>query len=152
MICRQPVRRHYHPKYILISLPPVSYLRTLVVRAVHGHRTGVGSIPTRGPYSWWIFLNCSSYEFQFVYNIQSFYNILTLQKNSQHLVKYNKIIMICPQPVHRHYRPKYTLITLAPVSYLSTLVVRAVHWHRTGVCSIPTRAPYSWWIFLNSSL
>ena len=29
----------------------VSYLRSLVVRAVHRHRTGVGSIPAGGPYS-----------------------------------------------------------------------------------------------------
>ncbi len=31
------------------SLAPVSYLRSLVVRAVHRHRTGVGSIPSGGP-------------------------------------------------------------------------------------------------------
>ncbi len=30
-------------------LAPVSYLRSLVVRAVHPHRTGVGSIPGGGP-------------------------------------------------------------------------------------------------------
>ncbi len=41
----QPVRRHYHPKYTLITLAPVSYLRSLVVRAAHRHRTVVGSIP-----------------------------------------------------------------------------------------------------------
>ncbi len=35
----------------LITLAPVSYLRSLVVRAVHRHRTGVGSIPAGGPYS-----------------------------------------------------------------------------------------------------
>ncbi len=40
---------HYHPKYTLITLAPVSYLRSLVVRAVHRHRTGVGSIPAAGP-------------------------------------------------------------------------------------------------------
>ncbi len=51
MIYPQPVRRHYHPKYTLITLAPVSYLRSLVVRAVHRHRTGVGSIPAGGPYS-----------------------------------------------------------------------------------------------------
>ena len=28
-----------------------SYLRSLVVRAVHRHRTGVGSIPAGAPYS-----------------------------------------------------------------------------------------------------
>ncbi len=49
MIYPQPVRRHYHPKYTLITLAPVSYLRSLVVRAVHRHRTGVGSIPAGGP-------------------------------------------------------------------------------------------------------
>ncbi len=38
-------RRHYHPKYTLFTLAPVSYLRSLVVRAVHRHRTDVGSIP-----------------------------------------------------------------------------------------------------------
>ena len=30
-------------------IEPVSYLRSLVVRAVHRHRTGVGSIPAGGP-------------------------------------------------------------------------------------------------------
>ncbi len=49
MIYPQPVRRHYHPKYTLITLAPVSYLRSSVVRAVHRHRTGVGSIPAGGP-------------------------------------------------------------------------------------------------------
>ncbi len=34
---------------IIITLAPVSYLRSLVVRAVHRHRTGVGSIPAGGP-------------------------------------------------------------------------------------------------------
>ncbi len=38
-----------HPKYTLITLAPVSYLRSLVVRVVHRHRTGVGSIPAGGP-------------------------------------------------------------------------------------------------------
>ncbi len=38
-------------KYTLITLAPISYLRSLVVRAVHRHRTGVGSIPAGGPYS-----------------------------------------------------------------------------------------------------
>ncbi len=51
MIYPQPVRRHYHPKYTLITLAHVSYLRSLVVRAVHRYRTGVGSIPAGGPYS-----------------------------------------------------------------------------------------------------
>ena len=35
--------------YTLITLAPVSYLRSLVVRAPHRHRTGVGSIPAGGP-------------------------------------------------------------------------------------------------------
>ena len=50
--------------------------------------------------------------------------------------------MIYPQPVRRHYHPKYTLITLAPVSYLGSLVVRAVHRHCTGAGSIPAARPY----------
>ena len=41
----------FHPKYTLITLALVSYLRSLVVRAMHRHRTGVGSIPAGGPYS-----------------------------------------------------------------------------------------------------
>ncbi len=45
----QPIRRHDHPKYTFITLARVSYLRSLVVRAVHRHRTGVGSIPAGGP-------------------------------------------------------------------------------------------------------
>ena len=49
MVYPQPVPRHYHPKYTLITLAPVSYLRSLLVRAVHRHRTGVGSIPAGGP-------------------------------------------------------------------------------------------------------
>ena len=50
MIYPQPVRRHYHPKiHIIITLARVSYLRTLVVRAVHRHRTGLSSIPAGGP-------------------------------------------------------------------------------------------------------
>ncbi len=51
MIYPQPVRRHYHPKYTLITLAHVSYLRSLVVSAVHRHRTGVGSIVAAGPYT-----------------------------------------------------------------------------------------------------
>ena len=50
IIYPRPVRRHYHPKYALITLAPVRYLRSLVVRAVHRHRTGVGSIPAGGTY------------------------------------------------------------------------------------------------------
>ncbi len=33
----------------LITLAPVSYLRSLVARAVYRNRTGVGSIPAGGP-------------------------------------------------------------------------------------------------------
>ncbi len=62
-------------------------------------------------------------------------------ENSPHRVKCHKILMIYPQPVRRHYHPKYTLITLAPISYLRSLVVRAVHRHRTDVGSIPARGP-----------
>ena len=62
-------------------------------------------------------------------------------ENSLHRVKCHKI-MIYPQPIRRHYHPKYTLITLAPVSYLRSLVVRAVHRHRTGIGSIPAGGPY----------
>ena len=50
MIYPQPIRRHYHPKCTLITLALVSHLRSLVVRAVHRHRTGVGSIPAGGLY------------------------------------------------------------------------------------------------------
>ncbi len=38
-----------NPKYTFITLAPIGYLRSLVVRAVHRHRTGVGSIPAGGP-------------------------------------------------------------------------------------------------------
>ncbi len=68
----------------------------------------------------------------------------TVEKNSStRSGTSHKIIMIYPQPVRRHYHPKYTLITLASVSYLRSLVVRAVHRHRTGVGSIPAGGPYS---------
>ena len=79
----------------------------------------------------------------------------TVEKNSYTLIfinpseklstsseKCHKIIMIYPQPIRRHYHPKYTLITLAPVSYFRSLVVGAVHRHRTGVGSIPAGGPY----------
>ncbi len=65
------------------------------------------------------------------------------QNFSRHRVKCHKIIMIYPQPVRRHYPPKYTLITLAPISYIRSLMVRAVHRHRTSVGSIPAGGPYS---------
>ena len=41
----------------------VSYLRSLVVRALHRHRKGVGSIPAGGPIVDEFFLNCSWLEF-----------------------------------------------------------------------------------------
>ena len=68
---------------------------------------------------------------------------LEQQKNELRVNHYDFKIMIYPQPVRRHYHPKYTLITLALVSYLRSLVVRAVHRHRTGVGSIPAGGPYS---------
>ena len=46
MIYPQPIRRHYHPKYTFITH---QLLRSLVVRAVHRHHTGVGSIPAGEP-------------------------------------------------------------------------------------------------------
>ncbi len=49
MIYPQPIRSITSLKYTLIK--PVSYLRSLVVRAVHRHCTGMGSIPAGGPYS-----------------------------------------------------------------------------------------------------
>ena len=49
--------------------------------------------------------------------------------------------MVYPRPIPRHCNPKYTLITLAPISNLRSLVVRAVHLHRTGVVSIPAGGP-----------
>ena len=49
MIYLQHIRRHYHPKYTFITLAPISYLCSLAVRAVHRHRTDVGSIPAGGP-------------------------------------------------------------------------------------------------------
>ncbi len=127
MIYPQPVRRHYHPKYSLITLAPVSYLRSLVVRAVHRHRTGVGSIPAGGPIVDEFFSTVPAH-------INPIENLSTSTEVPQ-------IIMIYPQPVRRHYHPKYSLITLAPVSYLRSLVVRAVHRHRTGVGSIPAGGP-----------
>ena len=62
-------------------------------------------------------------------------------ENFPHRVKCHKILMIYPQPIRRYYHPKYTLIKLAPISYLRSLVVRAVHRHRTGVGSIPAGGP-----------
>ena len=58
-----PIRRHYHPKYTFTTLALVSYLRSLVVRALHRHRKGVGSIPAGGPIVDEFFLDCSWLEF-----------------------------------------------------------------------------------------
>ncbi len=63
MIYSQPIRRHYHSKYTLITLALVSNLHSLVVRAVHRYRTGVGSIPTGGRIVDEFFLNCSRLGF-----------------------------------------------------------------------------------------
>ena len=52
-----------HPKYTFTTLALVSYLRNLVVRALHRHRKGVGSIPAGGPIVDEFFLNCSWLEF-----------------------------------------------------------------------------------------
>ena len=46
----------------------VSYLCSLVVRALHRHRKGVGSIPAGGPIVDDVFLNCSWLEFRHVYD------------------------------------------------------------------------------------
>ena len=49
----------------------VSYLRSLVVRALHRHRKGLGSIPAGGPIVDDVFLNCSWLEFRHVYDFHS---------------------------------------------------------------------------------
>ena len=41
--------RYHYAIIMFITLAPVSYLRSLVVRAVHRRRTGVGSISAGGP-------------------------------------------------------------------------------------------------------
>ncbi len=141
---------------LLITLAPISFLRSLVVRAVHRHRTD-GPYSWRmdgGPYSWRIFLNCSRLEFRHVYNFHSILRHINPLENSPHRMKCHKIVMTYPQPIRRHYHPNDTLITLAPpISYLRSLVVRAVHRHRTctGVGSISVGGPYSWRIFLKCS-
>ncbi len=74
-----------------------------------------------------------SVEIRDVYNFHSILRHINSSENSPHRVKCHKITTIYPQPIRRHYHPKYTFITLAPFSYLRSLVVRAVHRHRTGV-------------------
>ncbi len=73
-------------------LAPVSYLRSLVVRAVHRHRTGVGWIPAGGPIvdEYW-------FEFRHVYNSHSILrhinpieNLSTSNEVPQNLKKYFK--------------------------------------------------------------
>ena len=49
----------------------VSYLRSLVARALHRHRKGVGSIPAGGPIVDDVFLNCSWLEFRHVHDFHS---------------------------------------------------------------------------------
>ena len=49
----------------------VSYLRSLVARALHRHRKGVGLIPAGGPIVDDVFLNCSWLEFRHVYDFHS---------------------------------------------------------------------------------
>ena len=68
--------------------------------------------------------------------VYNFHSILRKFSTSSEVPK---IITIYPQPICRRYHPKYTFIKLAPISCLRTLVVRAVHQHRTG--SIPARGP-----------
>ncbi len=45
----EPLIGYYKLNHYDFVLAAVSYLRSLVVRAVHRHRTGVGSIPAGGP-------------------------------------------------------------------------------------------------------
>ena len=100
----------------------------------------------------WRKMTCQSWITFFLYTLYNSHSILrhiNPLENSPHRVKCHKIVMIYPQPIRGHCHPNVrTLITLAPISYLRSLVVRAVHRHRTGVRSIPAGGPYSWWIFL----
>ena len=66
---------------------------------------------------------------------------LDVEKFTPHRVKCHKIVMIYPQPIHRHYHLNTHSLRL--LSYLRILVVRAVHRHRTGVGSIPAGGPYT---------
>ena len=49
----------------------VSYLRSLVARALHRHRKGIDSIAGGGPIVDDVFLNCPWLEFQHVYDFRS---------------------------------------------------------------------------------
>ena len=82
-------------------------------------------------------VKCNVYNFHLILR-----HIIPLEY-SPHRLKGHKIVMIYPLPIRRHYHLIYTLITLAPISYLRSLVIRAVLRHRTGVGSIPAGAPYS---------
>ena len=56
----------FNTHYITPAL--VSYFRSLVVRALHRHRKGVGSIAAGGPIVDDVFLKCSWLEFRHVYD------------------------------------------------------------------------------------
>ena len=121
-------------KYTFITLALVSYLRSLVVRAVHWHRTCVGSIPAGGPYSWWIFLNRSRLEFRHVYNSRSILRHINPSENFPHRVKCHKIMMIYPQP----YAFALLLLPLASKDPFFLFRFRLV------VCCHRTFRPPSW--------
>ena len=59
----------FNTHYIMPVL--VSYLRSLVVRALHRRRKGVGSILAGGPIVDDVFRNCSWLEFRHVYDFHS---------------------------------------------------------------------------------
>ena len=44
----QPIRRHCQPKYTYVRLTLISFLRSLVVRALHRHYKGLGLISAGG--------------------------------------------------------------------------------------------------------
>ncbi len=69
----------------------------LVVRAVHRHRTGVGSIPAGGPYFVdEFFSTVPGSEFRHVYNFHSILRHINPLENSPHRVKCHKIVMTYP--------------------------------------------------------
>lgn len=72
------------------------------------------------------------------------YNLETIQ----HQAKYHKILIGLPSPIRRYYDPKYTLTTLALVSYLCSSVAKALHRHRKGIGSIAARGPMVHTFFL----
>ncbi len=61
-----------------ITLALVSYLRSLVVRAVHRHRTGVGSIPAGGPIVDEFFSTLPGWNFDLCRNSTRYLDTLTL--------------------------------------------------------------------------